>query len=277
MVSIAQAARTTGVAVATLRVWERRYGVPCPERTSGGYRNYGPDDLTQIARMRDLVAEGYGPAEAAAVVAAGAVASAGPQRFVERLLETGDVDDLDVDRELAARLEIHDLETVADDWLLPMLAEIGRRWAAGELSVGAEHALTAAVARRLSVLWHELPEGSRTPIMLVGLPAGARHDLTLFCFAVLLRREGFRVLHLGADLPAEAWAEVVADNLPCVVVTASHAEENLAATDELVRAVRSAGAGLVAVGGGRQDLVREPVMRLGHSFAAALDQLSALV
>ena len=205
------------------------------------------------------------------------VAPVDPRRFVDRMVDADATDAIDLDGELAALLRSADLADQADEWLLPMLAEVGRRWAADELAIGAEHALTAAVARRLAVIWHELPEGTRTPTVLVGLPGGARHDITLFCFAVLLRREGYRVGYLGADLPVRAWAQAVTDALPCVVVTAVHADRDVAATEELVRAARGAGAGLVAVGGGRQDRVGEPVVRLGHAFGAALRRFSGLV
>lgn len=275
MVTIAQAALATGVPAATLRVWERRYGVPCPERTSGGYRTYGPQDLTAISRMRDLVADGMSPREAASVVAGGIVSTIDPERFVEDLLDPDS--GLDVERELGACLRSGDLAVVVDEWLLPMLAQLGKRWVSGALTIGVEHALSAAVMRQLSVLWQEVPEGTRSPTVLVGLPAGAHHDMTLFCFAVLLRREGFRVRYLGADLPAAAWSEAVAQDRPCVVVTAVHGEKDLPTTEELVRGARRAGAGFVAVGGGWQDSVEEPSVRLGHAFAPALERFVAMV
>lgn len=275
MVSIAQAARATGVPAATLRVWERRYGVPNPERTSGGYRTYGPQDLAVIERMRDLVAEGMRPGEAAALVSEVGGAGVDPLRFVGQLLDPRA--GLDVERELAACLHTADLEVGVDRWLLPMLTELGRRWESGDLTVDVEHALSAALMRRLAVLWHELPEGGRGPTVLVGLPGGAHHDLTLFCFAVLLRREGFRVRYLGPDLPASAWGDAVAHELPCVVVTAAHCEEDLSATEELVRGARRAGAGFVAVGGRYQNRVGEPSVRLGHDFGPALDRFTAMV
>ena len=34
-------AEMTGIPAATLRAWERRYGIPSPERTASGYRLYG--------------------------------------------------------------------------------------------------------------------------------------------------------------------------------------------------------------------------------------------
>jgi methanogenic corrinoid protein MtbC1 len=62
---IGEVARRTGVAVATLRAWERRYGLLDPQRTEGGHRRYGSADLARVRRMQQLLADGWG-ADAAA-------------------------------------------------------------------------------------------------------------------------------------------------------------------------------------------------------------------
>lgn len=62
---IGEVARRTGVAVATLRAWERRYGLLDPHRTDGGHRRYGSADLARVRRMQQLLGDGWG-ADAAA-------------------------------------------------------------------------------------------------------------------------------------------------------------------------------------------------------------------
>lgn len=63
-------ARRLGVATATLRDWERRYGIGPGGRTSGGHRRYRPEDIARIEFMRRLVLQGVPPAEAARVTLA---------------------------------------------------------------------------------------------------------------------------------------------------------------------------------------------------------------
>lgn len=57
-----------GIPSATLRAWERRYGVPSPARTRSAYRLYGDEDVRALRRMRELVDGGVAPAEAATAV-----------------------------------------------------------------------------------------------------------------------------------------------------------------------------------------------------------------
>src|SRR3984957_1785228 len=52
--SIAAVSKLTGVSCHALRVWERRYGFPVPERSLSGHRRYGKDQvavLRQLAKM----------------------------------------------------------------------------------------------------------------------------------------------------------------------------------------------------------------------------------
>ncbi|HEU4535337.1 MAG TPA: MerR family transcriptional regulator, partial [Polyangiaceae bacterium] len=64
------AAELSGVPAATLRAWERRYGVPAPSRTTSAYRLYSANDVEQVRRLRVLVERGVSPAEAARAVLA---------------------------------------------------------------------------------------------------------------------------------------------------------------------------------------------------------------
>ena len=73
MYTIKHASRLTGVSEATLRAWERRYGVVTPVRNESGYRLYDQEAMAAISAMRRLVDEGWSPAEAAHAVRTGTV------------------------------------------------------------------------------------------------------------------------------------------------------------------------------------------------------------
>ncbi len=67
---IAAVAELTGVPETTLRAWERRYGIPRPDRTASGYRLYDADDIGRVREMRRLCSEGIAAAEAAKILLA---------------------------------------------------------------------------------------------------------------------------------------------------------------------------------------------------------------
>ncbi len=49
--TIGDLAAATGVPAATLRMWERRYGFPLPERLPSGHRRYASEDATAVRRI----------------------------------------------------------------------------------------------------------------------------------------------------------------------------------------------------------------------------------
>ncbi|MCK0117910.1 MerR family transcriptional regulator [Isoptericola sp. S6320L] len=63
--AVAAVARRLGVAPATLRTWDRRYGLGPSDRTAGSHRRYTPDDVARLLVMRRLTLEGVAPVDAA--------------------------------------------------------------------------------------------------------------------------------------------------------------------------------------------------------------------
>ncbi|WP_249044496.1 MerR family transcriptional regulator, partial [Crossiella equi] len=62
---MAAMARRLGVAPATLRTWDRRYGLGPTEHSAGRHRRYAPADIARLERMHRALLRGAAPAEAA--------------------------------------------------------------------------------------------------------------------------------------------------------------------------------------------------------------------
>ncbi|MFR9731454.1 MerR family transcriptional regulator [Saccharopolyspora sp. MS10] len=63
--TVAAVARRLGVAPATLRTWDRRYGLGPSDHASGRHRRYGPEDVARLEQMQRALLRGASPAEAA--------------------------------------------------------------------------------------------------------------------------------------------------------------------------------------------------------------------
>ena len=156
-----------------------------PARSDGGFRLYSPADEQRIQAMRDLIAEGVAPAEAARQ---SAIAPAAPRRRPRATRSP----DAEAER-LRAALEAYDEEAanaVLDRslsallarrrsparWCCPRWRTIGRRWARGEVSVAQEHFATSPGPRPPAGPGPRLGIGLR-PAGAAGLPArrAARH------------------------------------------------------------------------------------------------------
>jgi DNA-binding transcriptional MerR regulator len=78
--TVAGVARRLGVAPATLRTWDRRYGLGPSAHTAGSHRRYRPVDVARLALMRRLTVEGMAPGDAARAAKAAGEAELAAQR-----------------------------------------------------------------------------------------------------------------------------------------------------------------------------------------------------
>jgi MerR family transcriptional regulator, light-induced transcriptional regulator len=219
------AAELCGVLPATLRAWERRYGVPIPRRTASAYRLYTPDDVALVRRMREMIDGGVSPAEAARRVLASRIANDttipegvdGLELARARLLAaTERYDAVGIDAELTRLSMLLDAQSLYEKVLGPVIVEVGQRWHEGTLSVAQEHLLSERVEGALRTALRTL-ERSEGPTAILGCVDSEAHVLGLLGAALRFASNGARVVVLGAVTPAEAVADVVASMSPRVV------------------------------------------------------------
>lgn len=223
----------TGVPATTLRQWERRYGIPSPQRTTAAYRLYGSDDIDDIRRMQAMCATGVSPAEAAAILKREAAArseapSAPPAATVDdldpylaarrRILAAVEHYDYDALNEMGRRLlYMGSAVAIFDRVVAPIMREIGQRWHDGSLSVAQEHLASEALGQLLHQLLPIVqPEESERVVMLACF-ADELHTLPLYGIAFRLAQWRYRSVVLGARTPPEALASAVASIDPALV------------------------------------------------------------
>ena len=242
-VRIGELSRRTGVRAETIRAWERRYDLVQPDRSKGGFRLYSPADEERVHAMRALLGEGVAAAEAAkqARSARGAAPASvrSPDAEADRLcaaLEAYDEEAANavLDRALGA----FSLDVFTGSVVLPAMAEIGRRWAEGHVSVAQEHFAASVVRGRLLAISRGWGSGMG-PLALLACPPGEHHDIGLIAFGLSLRGRGWRIVYLGQDTPLDTLTQTVRRLEPAVVVMSVATPEPLA----------SAGSGLAEVAG----------------------------
>ena len=276
MYKIKQASLRTGVGIPLLRAWERRYGIPSPERTPSGYRLYGDEGLARLRQMKAMVDEGWAPSQAAQAILSGTAPELEPEpaaasptaqpedgfvsRLTNRFVAAADaLDEGGLERALDEAFGALGIDDGIERFAMPALVAIGEAWAAGRLDVASEHAASQVVTRRLGALFQAAGVPSAGADCLVGLPPGSRHETGALAFAVEARRLGLRPLYLGADVPLESWRMAAAAQPGAAVVlgAVTLAEADSAArvvaalrADEPARVLAVGGAAAARVGGG---------------------------
>lgn len=269
------AAELSGVPAATLRAWERRYGVPTPQRTLSAYRLYTAEDIAQLRRMNELVASGVAPSDASRTVLAGGVELQAspidgdpfdlPRQRLLAATERWDGDAIDV--ELTRLLYLADAQTLYLRVLAPILTEVGARWAAGELSIAQEHLLSEKIELMLRGALRTL-ERKEAPLALVACVDGEEHVIGLLGAAIRLVTSGWRVMVLGASTPPAAMMDAVRSMNPRLVgLSVTRPPENSRALFKAyAKALRTTP---WVVGGAAANDVAAAVARAGGAIAAA--------
>jgi methanogenic corrinoid protein MtbC1 len=134
----------------------------------------------------------------------------------------------------------------------PGMVAIGDLWERNELSVAEEHMATAITERlvgELSPTFSRAAQDARATVLL-GCVQGERHALGARMLADLFRRQGWRVLYLGADVPTADWVGLAARYHPHAVAISAGMASHLAEVRSLVAALRAElPAAFVLVGG----------------------------
>src|SRR4051794_36896032 len=235
---IGEMSRRVGITPDVLRAWERRYGVLRPHRSRSGQRLYTEADEESVRRMLGHMEGGYSAAVAARLATASPAAAPAPAGDLAAL--AGELhaaldgfDEAAAEAALDRLVATFALDTVLRDAILPLLADIGERWARGTITVGQEHFATAVIAGRLHALGRARDAGLG-PRAVLACPSDERHELGLLCFALALRGRGWRVCYLGADTPADAIASVAGQlDAELIVLGAVQAEPLVGAMDGL--------------------------------------------
>lgn len=276
--AIQQASELLGVPAATLRSWERRYGLPSTPRSRGGHRRYSEASLHELRLMRDEVAHGRPAADAARKVRMLLYEGGAGAAWVEELLEASShMDRAAIHRTLDRAAAELGSATMLDLVLLPSMRQIGNWWAAGRCDVGQEHLTTSAVRdwlaqHKSAVVGHDSP-----PIVLACGPRD-QHTLALEALDVLLAERGRASHLLGARTPTAALVSCVGRVEAGAVLVVSQLPTHRRVTAETITAVAATGCPTFYAGNAflfasaRKHL---PGTYLGESLAEATELLLA--
>lgn len=244
-------AQLTGLTPDTIRAWERRYGAIAPERDEAGVRLYSAEDVERLQQLRRAVEAGHSigrianqPLEqlkALSPVRAALGAPGAPPDVVERILQAiARFDYAEADRELGLAASLMTPQQLVYRVALPLMQEVGDRWALRVLGVANEHLATALLRSLLGTLLRTTPT-TRQARLLLTTPPGEAHEMGLLSVALLAAAHGYSVCYLGPDLPGHeivyAAIKSQADVVGLSLVYVEHPEERAKELREIATAL----------------------------------------
>lgn len=214
--TIASVEKETGLSKDILRMWERRYGFPSPERDAGGDRLYPAGQVERLRLIKRLIDQGHRPGRLMAMSpeALQALPARHPQAATDRIAteddhgEIGDCLAMIKDHD-AAKFQQHLQQCLARqglgrfvmDTVAPLTRRVGEAWEDGRFAVFEEHLFTELTKRVLRQAIAGLPQGTRRPCILLTSVPDEPHVLGLLMVEALFALEGAQCVPLGTQVP----------------------------------------------------------------------------
>ncbi len=215
--SISDVERDTGIPKETLRVWERRYAFPTPERDHNGERLYPGEQVQRLRLVKRLLDQGYRPGKIMHMETpeltelAGKAGSTAP---------APDADDPELSHcislirghkmvELRQRLSqvllqlgLHRFVT---ELVAPLSTLVGEAWSSGKLAVFEEHlfaeTLQSVMRNAIFSANQQIGHTAASPRILLTTVPQERHGLGLLMAEALFALEGAHCVSLGVQTP----------------------------------------------------------------------------
>lgn len=245
--SIKELEKLSGIKAHTIRIWEKRYNLIQPSRTSTNIRYYSDDDLKKIINVSALNSHGIKISSIAQLSE-----SAISQQVYELSTHESHVD-IHIDKLITSMLDLREEQFVEDLNLLeskfgfeamitqiiyPFLVKIGVLWQTGNITPAHEHFISNLIRQRLLMAIGSLKIPSQKSLRVVlYLPENELHEIGLLFHHYVVRKAGFLTYYLGQSVPFDDLIKVCEIHRPHILITSftSHPEpQNL---DEYLKKV----------------------------------------
>jgi DNA-binding transcriptional MerR regulator len=220
--------RDTGLSKDTLRVWERRYAFPNPERDATGERVYPRDqveklraikrlmdgghrpgkivhcsleELRRLSQERDSLGSGRGKVHALARAEARAAAAVPQADLAPHLDLVRSHRIVELRRALSHEVARRGLGRFVSEVAAPLNVAIGELWMQGNLEIFEEHLYTESMQVVLRHAISAVPVTPQAPRVLLTTFPHEQHGLGLLMAEAMLVLEGAHCMSLGVETP----------------------------------------------------------------------------
>ena len=280
----------TGLSVHVIRAWEKRYNVVEPDRSDTNRRMYSEEDIEKLKLLNDAIHLGHNIGGIANLSAkelksllkkenqessepSSIIVKSEPDKNIQEILTEciSSIKNYD-----AKQLESILLNTstkftqpvLIEELIVPLVYKIGEMWHDGEIRVANEHLASSVVRSFLFNLLEAYSINDSAPVMISATPRGQEHELGALIAGVVAASSGWKVIYLGASLPAEEISSVVSYlNARVVALSIIYPNDDPHLKQELKKIHQLLPAGVSMIAGGRA----------ANGYYDVLDEIGAVI
>ncbi len=228
--SIKDLENLSGVKAHTIRIWEKRYDLFCPERTETNIRKYNLDSLKKLLNVTQLYNQGHKISKIASL----------SDLEISKLSKDTSTESLDAylinkfktamfsfDNELfektfAEMEERYSFKQSFEEVLIPLLLELGQLWLIGTIHPVHERYISELIrlktCKHIDTSLQRFKKKSNVMAVLF-LPQNESHELGLLYAQYLTINAGLQTLYLGGDIPLKGLTHITKQHSDVVFMT----------------------------------------------------------
>jgi MerR family transcriptional regulator, light-induced transcriptional regulator len=235
----------TNIKAHTLRIWEQRYNLLEPRRTSTNIRYYSDRDLKKILNINLLYSNGHKISKIAKLSEeeitelAAQILLAGTENpidqvehFVKYILE---LNESAINKKLDELNHEYGMQDMYTRFMIPLLRKIGDLWQIDAISVSHEHFFSNILRDFFIRETAKIPTPKKSSgRVILFLHEREMHELSLLYYHHLLKTRGYECFYLGQNVPMKDLKVMVAQLKPDYLFTSVIAETDRAFFAEFI-------------------------------------------
>jgi DNA-binding transcriptional MerR regulator len=219
--SIRDLENLSGIKAHTIRIWEKRYSLFSPERSSTNIRNYSLKSLQKLLNITLLYNHGYKiskiaelseteiPEKVKEVIAKNTVKNHAINSFKIAMINFDNAQFATTYNKL---LENNSFKDLFYDVFIPLLNELGILWQTNTISPSHEHFITNLIKQKIIIHTGKLQndEPTRTDkTFVLFLPDNEIHDIGLLYLNYEINLKGYKTIYLGQTIPVDSLKDLM--------------------------------------------------------------------
>jgi len=230
--SIRELEYLSGIKAHTIRIWEQRYGIVVPKRTTTNIRYYDDIDLRRLLNISFLNHHGHKISKIAAlsheeildlVETIAANHAEYETQINTMVLAMVNLDENRFNQILNIHIAEEGFESVALNIIFPFLEKVGILWQTGEVNPAQEHFISSLIRQKLLAAIDVIPKeklNTQKVRAIFFLPEGEWHEIGLLFAYFVAKVRGVASIYLGQSLPFKDLESTVSLFSPHIMVSA---------------------------------------------------------
>lgn len=202
----------SGIKAHTIRIWEKRYGLLVPERTTTNIRYYSDEELRKLLNVSMLVKHGYKISKVSIfdndqihkeVLKLNEQSLSSHDIIDQLIVHMVNFDHKNFEDLLEQQIDKQGFEETFMTVVFPLFEKIGIYWQIGSIFPAQEHFVSNITRHMLIRASSSFANHDASASVLFYLKEGELHELSLLFYQYLALKSGYRTIYLGQNVPFE--------------------------------------------------------------------------